>query len=82
MISDTELLRSVRSIAQRLGLLLPDGDLTRLESLSIVEFVSELEHVLRVEVPTAALNESSFGSLQSVTAMLRPLLARPAVNTP
>ncbi len=60
----------VTNIAKKLKFLDGDGRLKRLDSMSILDFVVELETALSLEIPTAILRQEVFDSLETVAAML------------
>ena len=60
-----------QTIADRLGLLDGARQLVVLDSLMIVDFVTQLESDTGLVVPTAELTEKSFGSLEDIAALLK-----------
>jgi acyl carrier protein len=67
MVSALEL---VRAAAQRLNLLDERGRLMPLDSLGIIDMVLALESSTKVQIPTAALRQESFESLEAIAEML------------
>jgi hypothetical protein len=67
----------VRSVAHGLNLLDGDGRLVALDSLSIVDFVTELEASAQIEIPTTSMRAEEFASIETIAALLTRLAARP-----
>jgi acyl carrier protein len=63
----------VSRTAKQLGLLDPKGRLQHLDSLTMIDFVLELEGATSVSIPTASLGEAQFESIESVAQMLEEL---------
>ena len=60
-----------RTIAERLGLVDGARELVVLDSLMIVDFVTQLESDTGLVVPTGELTEKSFASLEAIAALLK-----------
>jgi hypothetical protein len=65
----------VRTVAQSLNLVGPDGRLAHLDSLSIVDFVTELEASAGIEIPTTSMRAEEFASIETIAALLTRLAA-------
>jgi acyl carrier protein len=65
----------VREVAVMLGVLDGSGNLMEMDSLSVLDFVTELEHRTSITVPTVQIRRSNFESLQAIAAMLDQLSA-------
>ena len=63
----------VQEAANALGLLTPDGQLTELDSLTILDLVEKLEVVAKVSIPTASLQQESFESVETIAQLLTDL---------
>jgi hypothetical protein len=66
-------LEVVRDTAQSLGLLDESGRLMRLDSLSIMDLLNELERATKVMIPTGSLRQESFSSLETIAQLLDKL---------
>jgi hypothetical protein len=60
----------VREAAKRVGLLSPSGMLLRVDSMSLVDFVVELEIATGARIDVGELTADSFESIESVVTML------------
>lgn len=69
--------KSVREIAQAQGLLRAGDQLAELDSLGMLDFVIALEKALGVRVPNRVLRPETFGSIETVVAMLAGLDSAP-----
>ena len=63
------------AVARSLNLLDSNGELVTLDSLTIVDYVTELEDVTTLEIPTDRLVPDVFASLRGVVAMLESVAA-------
>jgi acyl carrier protein len=70
----------VHQAATALGLLTPDGQLTELDSLTILDLVEKLEVVASVSIPTASLRQESFESVETIAQLLTELQRENAAN--
>jgi acyl carrier protein len=70
-----EYLDVVRSVARSQNLLDEAGRLSSLDSLSIVDFVTELEASAGIEIPTTSMRAEEFESLETIAALLKRLAA-------
>lgn len=61
----------VRDILQKLRLLDPNGKLTLVDSLSVIDIVQALEQALHAKIPTSALEMDNFKSVESMTEFAR-----------
>ena len=59
--------------ARKLDLVEDSGALKTLDSLSIIDFVVELEATLAISIPSSALKAESFTSFETVESMLEEL---------
>lgn len=59
-----------RTVAKQLMLLGQDGNLIMLDSLMIIDYVTQLEKETGLSIPTADLREQSFSSLAAVAQVL------------
>jgi acyl carrier protein len=66
-------LQTVIESAQRLNLFAPDGKLIALDSLTLVDFVVELEKVSGITIPTSSMSEAALASVESVAELLSEL---------
>lgn len=62
----TQVLKAAKSA----GVLGPDGQIGRLDSLEMIELVVALEKETKIRIPPASLREESFASLDSIVALL------------
>jgi len=60
----------VRGIARKLDALDAEGRLLELDSLTILDFVTEIEDVTGKTVPTTQVRRASFESLDTIVALL------------
>jgi acyl carrier protein len=60
----------VRDVAEKLFLLDPHGELVPLDSLTLVDFVGNLERTTGLVVPTSAITEEAFASIERVASLL------------
>ncbi|CAN5876499.1 hypothetical protein BH11MYX2_BH11MYX2_41190 [soil metagenome] len=67
----------VREIALKLAMLDPDGNLFEMDSLTVLDFVTELETRTSKAIPAVDVRRSNFESIQSIAAMLDQLDAPP-----
>ncbi|HVK84016.1 MAG TPA: hypothetical protein VM513_07910 [Kofleriaceae bacterium] len=65
----------VREIATQLSLLEADGTLMEMDSLTVLDFVTEIERRIGKTVPTIHIRRSNFESVAAITALLRELKA-------
>lgn len=56
----------IKDIAKRLQLLEGNGQLRKLDSLAIIDFVLELEKSLKIAIPVNDLKDEYFRSLESI----------------
>lgn len=63
----------VREIAVKLAMLDPDGNLLEMDSLTVLDFVTELESRTSKTIPATHVRRTSFESIQSIVAMLEQL---------
>jgi acyl carrier protein len=66
----------VRQTASEMRLLDATGNLKRLDSLTIIDFVVQLEAASGVEIPTVVLRHDTFESIETVAEMLQELKER------
>jgi hypothetical protein len=66
-----DLAEKARAAAAALSFLDEKGDLIRLGSLELMDYVVELEDVTGLLIPSARMVPASFESLATVAAMLR-----------
>ena len=67
----------VRSSAKKLDLLDAEGGLKRLDSIEIVDLVVEIERLGAFDIPTAAVSEAAFASVEAIAAMLVQIAPAP-----
>jgi acyl carrier protein len=72
---DRDCIEIARTVAAELNLLNEGGELVRLDSLSIADFVTELERSAGIEIPASALEAEAFRSLETIAALLQRLRA-------
>lgn len=60
----------VTSLLHDLGLLEPDGSITRLDSLNIVDLVAELELKLSITIPTELMTADWFANVAAIGALI------------
>jgi acyl carrier protein len=60
----------VINAAKSLGLLDNSGELVKLDSLMIVDFLIAIEDVVHVQIPLTNLTEETFRTVDSVTQMV------------
>ena len=60
----------VRDVAAKLGMLDAHGNLMEMDSLTVLDFVSELEGKIGKTIPTVHVRRTTFESIANVTAML------------
>jgi acyl carrier protein len=65
--------RVVEETARTLMLLDPTGPLVPLDSLTIIELVTALERAIGVTIPTSAIRDANFSSIEAVATMLEKL---------
>ena len=65
----------VREIATQLALLEADGSLVEMDSLTVLDFVTEIERRTGKTVPTIHIRRSNFESVAAITTLLRELKA-------
>lgn len=65
----------VREIATQLALLEADGSLMEMDSLTVLDFVTEIERRIGKTVPTIHIRRSNFESVAAISALLRELKA-------
>jgi acyl carrier protein len=63
----------VRAVAERMRLVDATGELVPIDSLTLVEFVLQLEFELGVSIPSTALTVEQFRSLASLQRWIRDL---------
>jgi acyl carrier protein len=63
----------VQTTARNLGSLDSDGRLKALDSLTLIDFIVELETVGEIEIPSEALRADTFASIESVAQLLSEL---------
>ncbi len=64
---------TVTSVARTMDILDASGTLMKLDSLTMIDFVVELERVAEVEIPSASLTESSFSSIEAIAELIQKL---------
>ena len=62
--------------ARKLSLLTPDGELTTLDSLSIVDLLDALELATGLSVPLEEITTAAFANTQSVAELLSRVAQR------
>lgn len=60
----------VASVARTLKLVDSEGKLVVLDSLSLLDLVSELENETGLEIPTSELRVDTFSSIDNIAALL------------
>ncbi|MEO6954533.1 MAG: phosphopantetheine-binding protein [Polyangia bacterium] len=65
--------QTVRDILEKLRLLDPNGKLTMVDSLSVIDVVQALETALKVKIPSSILEMDYFKSIESLQAFARDL---------
>ena len=63
----------VRNIAAKLESLDSDGNLMEMDSLTVPDFVTELEEKTGKTVPTTQIRRSNFESVQAIVGLLERL---------
>ena len=63
----------VRNIAAKLESLDSDGNLMEMDSLTVLDFVTELEERTGKTVPTTQIRRSNFESVQAIVGLLERL---------
>lgn len=63
----------VRNIAAKLESLDSDGNLMEMDSLTVLDFVTELEEKTGKTVPTTQIRRSNFESVQAIVGLLERL---------
>ena len=63
----------VRDIAAKLESLDGDGNLMEMDSLTVLDFVTELEERTGKTVPTTQIRRSNFESVQAIVGLLERL---------
>lgn len=63
----------VRNIAAKLQSLDSDGNLMEMDSLTVLDFVTELEEQTGKTVPTTQIRRSNFESVQAIVGLLERL---------
>jgi acyl carrier protein len=64
------MIAKVREAAVSLQLTTPEGDLKALDSLAMIDLVTELERTTDVKIPTSALRPGAFQSMHSLASLL------------
>jgi acyl carrier protein len=63
----------VRTAAEKLNLLLPTGELKKLDSLGMIDIVVELEAAAQITIPSASIDPARFASVGELATLLREL---------
>ena len=62
-----------RDIALHLAVLDHDGSLQEMDSLTVLDFVTEIENRTGKTVPTTQIRRTNFESLQAIAALIQTL---------
>jgi acyl carrier protein len=63
----------VREAAASLGMLDASGQLRQANSLEAIDLIVEIENAANLEIPTEALREEAFASIESIAQMVRAI---------
>lgn len=66
---------TVREVAAKLGMLDASGNLMEMDSLTVLDFVTELEGKIGKTIPTVHVRRSNFESVKAVSVLLDQLTA-------
>lgn len=72
----TSYLEVVRDSARKLSLVTPNGELTTLDSLSIIDLLDALEGATGLMVPLEQITTAAFANMQSVADLLATVASR------
>jgi len=61
---------AITEIAKRLQFLDAQGQLRKLDSLGLIDFVIELENTFGIAIPASSLREEDFRSIDTVDALV------------
>ena len=67
--------QAVTEAASTLKLLKDDGTLVGLDSLTLMDFIVELENTTQLTIPTKEIRNDAFASVESVVALLERVKA-------
>jgi len=68
-----DLVAIVREAASSMKLVDEGGKLKKLDSLTVIDFVVELERASGLEIPSTALRSETFESIETIAEMLEEL---------
>ncbi len=61
---------TIVAVARKLNMVAQDGELVRLDSIMIIDFVLALEQATAIRIPNSVLNPEHFDSYTSIESML------------